>query len=289
MGVADMTSTCGVSPLAESAARCCHAEAVLLVRNDRAQPVKGHALLDERVRADHDLRRAGFDCGERGPLLRRGHRAGEQGAGNAQPAQQGGERFRVLDGEDLGRRHESGLPAVLRGQRAQRRRHDRLARADVALHQPVHRPAGGAVRRDLPDRAALRARGGERQRVQIGVQPALREKDAGIGAAALLELPAGRSAAGTAPRTPCGGAPRQPRPLSVGGGWRPARRPRPAGGIWRAAPRAAGRASRPARRRARLRSRAPGRAGSAPRSADRPAQCGLGGPRPARPFRTGAK
>ena len=95
-----------------------HAEAVLLVRHDRAQPVEGDALLDERVRADHDLRRAGLDRGERRALLRRGHRAGEQGAGDAQLFQQGGEGLRVLGGEDLGRRHEGGLPAVLRRERA---------------------------------------------------------------------------------------------------------------------------------------------------------------------------
>ena len=57
-----------------------HAEAVLFVRDDRAQPVEGHALLDERMRADHDLRRAALDRGARRALLRRGPRAGEQGA-----------------------------------------------------------------------------------------------------------------------------------------------------------------------------------------------------------------
>ena len=94
----------------------------------------------------------------------------------------------MLGGEDLGRRHEGGLPAVLRRERAQRRGNDRLARADVALHQPVHRPAGYAVRRDLLDRAALRAGGGEGQRVQICRQPAGGKDDAGVRLSALFEL-----------------------------------------------------------------------------------------------------
>ena len=43
-------------PLGRKRGALCHAEAVLLVRNDRAQPVKGHALLDERVRvANHRI------------------------------------------------------------------------------------------------------------------------------------------------------------------------------------------------------------------------------------------
>ena len=166
----------------------CHAEAVLLVRHDRAQPVEGHALLDERVCADHDLRRAGLDCGERGTLLRRGHRAGEQGARDAQLVQQRGEGFGVLGCEDFSRRHKGGLPAVLRGKRAQRGRDHGLARADVALHQPVHRPAGGAVRRDLIDRAALRARGRKGQGRQVIRKPGVRKDNARVCFPALLEL-----------------------------------------------------------------------------------------------------
>ena len=45
----------------------------------------------------------------------------------------------VLLGEDLGRRHERHLQAVLHRHERREQRDDRLAGADVALQQPVHR------------------------------------------------------------------------------------------------------------------------------------------------------
>ena len=51
----------------------------------------------------------------------------------------------VLGGEDLGWRHDGHLPAASHGQQAGVQRHDRLARPDVALQQPVHRALPGQV------------------------------------------------------------------------------------------------------------------------------------------------
>ena len=68
----------------------------------------------------------------------------------------------VLLGEDLGRRHQRDLPAGLdRLQRGQRR-DDRLAAADVALQQALHRHRPLEVVADLPPDALLRPRQLER-------------------------------------------------------------------------------------------------------------------------------
>jgi hypothetical protein len=49
------------------------------------------------------------------------------------------DRLEVLLGEDLGWRHEGDLQAVLHREHRRQQRHDRLARSDVALQEPVHR------------------------------------------------------------------------------------------------------------------------------------------------------
>ena len=165
-----------------------HAETVLLIRDHRAQPVELHTLLNERVRAHDHLCRARFNGGERRPLLCSRHRAGKQCTRDAQLVQHGRERFRVLRGEYLCRRHECRLPAVLRGQRAQARRHDRLTRADIALHQPVHRPARSTVRRNFQNRAPLCAGRRKRQGFKERIQSIRGKNNTGIRFSALLQL-----------------------------------------------------------------------------------------------------
>ena len=64
----------------------------------------------------------------------------------------------VLRGQDLGRRHERHLQAVLHRDDRRQQRDDRLAGADVALQQPVHRLRPAACRRRSPSPpAAARA------------------------------------------------------------------------------------------------------------------------------------
>ena len=74
-----------------------------------------------------------------------------------QIAEQPRERAGVLLGQDLGRRHQSGLPAVLGGEQHREQRDDGFARADIALQQPVHARGRGHVGEDLAQRARLRA------------------------------------------------------------------------------------------------------------------------------------
>ena len=141
------------------------AEAVLLVDHDRAERGEVDALLDEGVGADGDVDLAGGQPGEDPPAVGRTHLVGQQldpdrpGAeqrrarvGHLDVGQQGPDAEGVLLGEDLGRRHEGALvPALHRGEQ---RPHgdDRLAAADVALQQPVHRVRGRQVLPDLGDR-----------------------------------------------------------------------------------------------------------------------------------------
>ncbi len=82
----------------------------------------------------------------------------------------------MLLGEDFGRRHERHLIARLdrlqRGQRGD----DRLAAADVALQQPLHRLGAREIAADLGDDALLRARQRERQARQAARAPATRRR-----------------------------------------------------------------------------------------------------------------
>ena len=72
----------------------------------------------------------------------------------------------MLLGEDLGGRHHRHLPAVLDGLQCGERGHDRLAAADVALQQPLHRVRPREVGSDFRQHPRLRAREPERQRGQ---------------------------------------------------------------------------------------------------------------------------
>ena len=104
------------------------------------------------------------------------HRAGEQRHIDAERRAQPLEREEVLLGERRCRRHQRTLHAVL--DRAQQRvqRDHRLARADIALQQPLHRRRLREVEVDLGDRALLVL--GERERQHLAVA---RDQVAGLG------------------------------------------------------------------------------------------------------------
>ncbi len=74
----------------------------------------------------------------------------------------------MLLGQHLGRSHQRTLVATLDRGEERGERDDRLARADVALQQPVHGRVGCHVAEDLVDRPPLVA--GERER-QRGMEP----------------------------------------------------------------------------------------------------------------------
>ncbi len=137
------------------------AEAVLLVDDGDGEIAKLDALLDQCVRADDDV-----------DLLRElaltlPRRAREQRARDAELLAEIGDREEVLLGERLGRGHQRALAAVLDGAQQRIERDDRLARADVALQQPLHRRRAREVRVDLADRLLLVRRERERQRLAV--------------------------------------------------------------------------------------------------------------------------
>ena len=125
-----------------------HAEAMLLVDDGEPQAVEGHLVLEERVRADGELRLAAGDGLQRGLLRARLEAAGEPAHLHAQRLQPVRELEVVLLGEDLGGRHERHLPAVLDRLQGRQRRDQRLAAAHVALQQPAHRVRLREVVRD---------------------------------------------------------------------------------------------------------------------------------------------
>ena len=89
--------------------------------------------------------------------------------GDAELAAELLDREEVLLGERLGRRHQRALVAAL--DRAQERveRDDRLAGADVALEQPLHRRRAGEVAVDLRDRLLLVLGQRERKRRAVAL------------------------------------------------------------------------------------------------------------------------
>ena len=70
----------------------------------------------------------------------------------------------MLLGQQLGRRHESGLQPAAGGARSGGRRDDRLAATDIALQQAHHGKTRREISLDIPERARLGAGQSKRQR-----------------------------------------------------------------------------------------------------------------------------
>jgi hypothetical protein len=135
------------------------AEAVLFVHDGQPQVLKGHVLLEYRVGAHQDADLAAFERGQLRAPLGPFVAAGQQCQPDAGRAGQRRQPLHVLAGENLGRGHHHALPARLDRREQRQKRHQRLARAHVALQQAVHPLGRGHVRSDLFDRAGLRAGG----------------------------------------------------------------------------------------------------------------------------------
>ena len=117
-----------------------HAKAVLFVDDRQRQRAKLHLLLHQRVRPDDQTAFAALDRRQQRPPLGRGDPAAQQRdamARRCEPSRQGRE---MLLRKDLGGRHESDLESVFHGDERREHRDNRLAGADVALQQPLHRP-----------------------------------------------------------------------------------------------------------------------------------------------------
>ena len=122
--------------------------------------------LDQCVRADGDLGDAVRDLG---PDLLRADRAREQHAAHTELRADRLEGQEVLLGERLRRRHQRALSARFNRPQERVERDHGLARADVALQQPLHRRCLSQVEIDLHDRALLMLRQLERQHGAVAV------------------------------------------------------------------------------------------------------------------------
>ena len=140
------------------------AEAVLLVGDHQPEPRDVYAGGEQRLRPDeerHPTRgRVAQDRRARG---RRGP-PGERGEPKPHPRRQRPEGPGLLLGERLGRDHHEGRAAGRRDQRRGREGHRRLAAADVADQEPLHRARTLEVAGDFGQGLPLRGRERERQR-----------------------------------------------------------------------------------------------------------------------------
>ena len=123
---------------------------MLLVDDDQAEVGEAHVLLDEGVGSDDDPRGTAGCVEQRGLASGRRKRAGEQrdpsadvaatqAAGLPEGTEQRLDRPGMLRGEHLGGCKQRGLPARVDDLQHRPQRDDRLAGADLALQQPMHR------------------------------------------------------------------------------------------------------------------------------------------------------
>ena len=163
IGVAVITSTCGRGVgLGAQRGPLLDPEPVLLV--DHHQPEVGelHAGAEQGVGADHDagLARGGAgqwrrasDAADIDPVISttpvRDRPAASSVPPSARSPSSRGDRLQVLGGQHLGGRQQRGLAAGVDDGQHGPQRHQRLARADLALQQPLHRLRPGQLGHQL--------------------------------------------------------------------------------------------------------------------------------------------
>jgi hypothetical protein len=149
-----------------------HPETMFLVHHEEAQRAELDVLLEQPVGPDDDVELTLLEAPQRLAVLRSGAEAREHVDAHGIALEARAKRLEMLRRQD-GRGDEHGH--LLPGQHGQERsahRHLGLAEADVAAHQPIHRPRAAEVGDDLLD-GALLARGflkGEARR-ELLVEP----------------------------------------------------------------------------------------------------------------------
>ena len=139
---------------------------MLFIDYGEPETVVIHRFLDQRVRTDDDLRLAAGDGRECGTARAAPQPTGQQLHSYRKIADQGPHRIQMLLGQNLRRRHERGLIAVLHRAQHGHQRDDRLSCANVPLQQPVHPARRGHVGTDLRQDPALRLGQFERERIE---------------------------------------------------------------------------------------------------------------------------
>ncbi len=132
-----------------------HAEAMLLVDDDQAQPLEAHVIGQQLVRADHDVDGAVVDLLDRGLDLLLRLEARQLDDAHRPVGEAVRQRLEMLLGQQRGRRQHRDLLAAHHRDEGRAQRHLGLAEADVAADQPVHRLARGHVGDHRRDRRGL--------------------------------------------------------------------------------------------------------------------------------------
>ena len=132
-----------------------HAESVLLVDDRQSQAAEDDPAADHRVRPDHNVDVARFDCIVDRSLAGGREAPGQELTADTERLEQGRQPQVVLTGEDLGRRHQSSLPSGSRHGGQGDRCDGGLAAPDVPLHEASHRQLASQVDGHLPDRLML--------------------------------------------------------------------------------------------------------------------------------------
>ena len=193
IGVAVITSTCGGAPaLAFSAARCstpkrCCSSTTTSPRSANCTCSSSRAWVPITMPASPPAASASA-CPPGGGVERAGqqrHPGPALGAAEetalGEVAEHGRDRALVLLGEHLGRGEQRCLAAGVDHLEHRAERDDRLAGADLALQQPVHRVALAELGGDLLPHAALAVGQGEREPLVEPVEDAPRSAGAGVG------------------------------------------------------------------------------------------------------------
>ena len=115
------------------------AEAMLLVRHDEAERGEGDRLLNQGMRADHDIDIVRLDRLVRCLALLLRQSSCQEQQPHGQILQQFAELVEMLTRQDFRRCHECSLKAVFYRLDERQEGESRLARADVALHETAHR------------------------------------------------------------------------------------------------------------------------------------------------------
>ena len=140
-------------------------EPVLLVDDDEPEVRERHPRLEQRMRSHRDRGLPAGDFGQGSAAIAACEPAGEPYHSDPERFEPRAEARAVLLREQLGGRHQGNLAlAGDRHHRGERRDHG-LARAHVALYQPVHRTVPRKVGADLSRHPALGRGEIERQRV----------------------------------------------------------------------------------------------------------------------------
>ena len=115
-----------------------NAKAMLFVHDGQQEIGIIDVILKQRMRSDDDICFAAFDPLQRLATLRSLHLACEQKNRNICIRGVFPNCFKMLPGQNFGRRHQHGLAAGLDCCRRRHQRHGRLARADITLQKPEH-------------------------------------------------------------------------------------------------------------------------------------------------------